>query len=115
MSELSGQLTPESEAEWKLLKSLYKVTGEAKKEGVSQQDIIQMLNFTAVSISAEVTRDSSGMKDVMEEMSEGSVEDAVCPECGEEATDALSMMGGVAEVRPCGCTADIDDIEELIE
>lgn len=110
MTELRGQLVPETEEEWDLLKAIYDVTGDAYEAGMEEEEIAISLHFAALSILAfggeQIQEAPSGPSDDPRED---------CPGCGTEIEDVEAFIGGDVEIRPCGCTIDVDQVPGWID
>lgn len=111
MAELQGQIIPESEAEYALLRALYEATGEAQRDGVDTSDIVASLNFVAASIQA--FDDAESLPDEPAEPTETKRED--CPVCGEAIQSVAVSIGGGARIDPCGCEVDAEAVEGWVE
>lgn len=109
MVDLKGQAVPETEAEWRLLRDIYDVTGDAYEDDVSKDEIAVALHFAALSIQ------KFGGEQIPEpaEPSDDPRED--CPTCGDEIEEVKPFMGGDVEVQPCGCTVTVHQVPGWID
>lgn len=105
MVDLQGQIVPTCEEEYDLLRGLYEVTGEARKNDVPNEEIVATLNFVAASISVYDDEDRPEPPEIPAEKRR-----EACPECGETIEGINPYMGGDVEIEPCGCYVDAEEI-----
>lgn len=108
---LENGYEPENDEEMYLLEDLHTATRRAYARGLSKQEIARMLAFMA-----SATLDPRSLEDG-EDDDAATSDEPTCPECGQEVTDFIDMMGGVVELRPCGHSADTisDELVEKLE
>lgn len=106
MVKLNGQVVPETEDEYEMLKGLYEVTGEAQRNNVPQEDIVLTLMFVGSSLTAY------GDEHLAETAAEPEAVDkrSTCPECGGDIGDVTASIGGEATVEPCGCNVTVHQV-----
>jgi hypothetical protein len=111
---IEGGWVPQDEEEESLMEDIHYVTRKAHSRGVSRRRIASLCAFMA---SAAIDPRSDANAESAEadgaDGNLGGTSDS-CPKCGDYVDSHVTGMGGPIELRPCGCTFEQDEWDELL-